>query len=248
MRGSRLQPGDEDLEAIPFEKIAGLPLIVEEKIDGANCGISFGDNDELLLQSRGHYLTGGPRERQFGLLKRWASMHARDLREVLAQRYVLYGEWMYAKHTVFYDRLPHYFLEFDVLDRERDIFLSTERRRDLLAGLAVESVPMLAEFPSRGFEPDAWIRPSLFKSERWTEALDAQIAASGSMRERVLAETDRSPLAEGLYLKWEEDGQVKGRYKYVRASFLTAILDSGSHWQDRPILPNLLRDDVDLFA
>src|SRR5205807_2014548 len=32
----------------------------------------------------------------------------------LTDRYILYGEWLYAKHTVFYTDLPHYFLEFDI--------------------------------------------------------------------------------------------------------------------------------------
>ena len=53
---------------------------------------------------------------------------------------------------------------------------------------------------------------------------------------------------EGLYLKVEEEGRVVGRYKYVRADFLTAVVDSGTHWLKRPIVPNLLRDGVDLFG
>ena len=57
LEGSRLQPGDEDLNQIPFSDIQGRHLAVEEKIDGANSGISFGENGELMLQSRGHYLT-----------------------------------------------------------------------------------------------------------------------------------------------------------------------------------------------
>ena len=28
---------------------------------------------------------------------------------------------------------------------------------------------------------------------------------------------------EGLYLKWEEDGIVKGRFKYVRSGFVQSI-------------------------
>lgn len=39
-----------------------------------------------------------------------------------------------------------------------------------------------------------------------------------------------------------------GRYKWIRASFLTAVVDSGSHWLARPIVPNRLADGVDLFA
>jgi hypothetical protein len=53
---------------------------------------------------------------------------------------------------------------------------------------------------------------------------------------------------EGLYLQVEDRGRVIGRYKFVRASFLTAILDAGTHWLDRPIVPNQLADGVDLFA
>lgn len=65
LEGSRLQPGDEDLSQIPFSDIKEKYLVIEEKIDGANSAISFSEEGELLLQSRGHYLTGGYRERHF---------------------------------------------------------------------------------------------------------------------------------------------------------------------------------------
>lgn len=39
----------------------------------------------------------------------------------------------------------------------------------------------------------------------------------------------------------EEDGEVTGRYKFIRAGFLQTVLDSGSHWIDRPLPPNRLR-------
>ena len=73
----------------------------------------------------------------------WAATISDRLRPVLGDRYVVYGEWLYAKHTIFYDRLPHYFLEFDVLDRRTHMFLDTPARRDLLAGLPIASVPVL---------------------------------------------------------------------------------------------------------
>lgn len=61
-------------------------------------------------------------------------------------------------------------------------------------------------------------------------------------------QTEQSSLAEGLYLKHERDGVVIGRYKYVRADFLQAITESGSHWAERPLLPNRLADGVDIFS
>jgi hypothetical protein len=81
--GSRLQPGDEDLEAVPFSAIKGRHVVVEEKVDGANCALSFDSGATLLLQSRGHYLTGGPRERHFTLFKQWAATFAEGLFDVL---------------------------------------------------------------------------------------------------------------------------------------------------------------------
>jgi hypothetical protein len=249
VEGSRLQPGDEDAGSVPFGQIAGRFLVAEEKVDGANAGLCFDREGRLWLQSRGHFLTGGVREKHFHLFKQWANAHAASFRPVLGSRYVLYGEWLYAKHTIFYDLLPHYFLEFDVLDTETGMFLSTECRRELLAGLPLVSVPVLCSGPARSLaELVMLIGQSQFKSGRWRERLAEVCAGRNLDPERAWAETDRSDLMEGLYLKVEEGGRVVERYKYIRASFLTAVSDSGGHWLKRPIVPNRLRDGMDLFG
>jgi hypothetical protein len=53
---------------------------------------------------------------------------------------------------------------------------------------------------------------------------------------------------EGLYVKWECDGAVAGRYKWVRPGFSTAVLDSGTHWLNRPIVVNQLADPAVMYA
>jgi len=131
----------------------------------------------------------------------------------------MYGEWLYARHTIRYDRLPHYFLEFDILDRESGLFLSTERRRELLSGSSVLSIPVLAV--GTVGEIESYIGLSRFSS---------------------------TELIEGLYLKREENGIVIDRCKFVCPGFLRAVVDSGSHWMERPIEPNGLAEGVDLFA
>lgn len=249
IEGSRLQPGDEDLDAVAFQQIANRNVVVEEKIDGANCGISFAADGKLRTQSRGHYLMGGPREKHFSLFKQWATTHQRGLWERLADRHILYGEWLYAKHTVFYDALPHYFLEFDVLDVEKGEFLSTPRRQELLAGLSIVSVPVL--FAGQLEEKQsltALLGESNFIRPGHLERLGEQAAGLGIDVERVFRETDRSKLMEGLYIKVEENGMVTERYKYVRADFLAAVFAAEGHWLNRPIVPNLLRDDVNIFG
>ncbi|HFE44600.1 MAG TPA: DNA ligase [Nannocystis exedens] len=247
--GSRLQHGDHNLAAIPFAAICGQKLVVEEKMDGANTALSFTQAGELLLQSRGHYLTGGPRERHFDLFKQWANTHADTLHAALGARFVMYGEWLYAKHTCFYDALPHYFMEFDIYDRQEREFMSTHRRRQLLAGLPVVSVAVLWQGIANHLrELTSRVGPSLFKTSIWREALLEAASAAGVGPEQVLAETDREDTMEGLYIKVEANGRVMQRLKWVRPSFLSAIQDSGSHWLARPIIANKLADGVDLWT
>lgn len=246
LEGSRLQPGDEDLSQVPFSSIRGKHLVVEEKIDGANTAISFREDGELLLQSRGHYLVGGYRERHYNLLKQWASIQKEALYAVLGSRYIMYGEWMYAKHTVWYDALPHYFMEFDIYDRERGIYLDTPSRKELTCRMPVASVPVLAE----GSFPDkkkllSYLGDSHYKTKEHWEHLRQAAEKEGLDPEWVLRETDPSPTMEGLYIKLEEKGQVADRVKFVRASFHQCVDASGSHWQDRPIIPNGLSRGID---
>ena len=247
--GSRLQPGDEDLTQLPFREIEAHHLVVEEKVDGSNAGISFGGDGSLLLQSRGHFLRGGPRERQFDLMKAWAGCHEAALRELLGTRYVMYGEWAFAKHTIFYDALPHYFLEFDMFDRDTGEFLSTGRRHAMLEGSPVRSVSVLREGRFRAeANLHALVGRSLHKSADWHEVLAGAARTAGQDMERVAKETDPSDEMEGLYIKLEDEARVLGRAKFVRHSFLTSVVQSETHWLDRPIIQNGLMSGVDIFA
>ncbi|MBO9466977.1 RNA ligase family protein [Tropicibacter sp. R15_0] len=248
LSGSCLQTGDTP-DHLPMAALSGVPLIVEEKLDGANAAVSFDPSGQLLLQSRGHYLTGGGRERHFALFKTWAATHQTRLFQVLGARYVMYGEWMYAKHTCFYDTLPHYFLEFDLFDREKRVFLSTNARRAVLAGLPVMPVPILHNGPlAKPADLQSLINTSLYKSPPWRAALMRAAEASHSRAELVAKQTEDSDLAEGLYVKQEEGDQVVARYKFVRDGFRQTITASDGHWQSRPILPNGLAPGVDILA
>ena len=250
IQGSKLQKGDHDLSQVPFSELERRHLVIEEKLDGANCGISFDDETgEMLLQSRGHFLTGGPRERHWTLFKQWAATHRDALFDILGTRYVMYAEWMYAKHTMFYDLLPHYVMEFDILDRESGDFLSTCRRRELLKGSPVRSVLILHEgtLRSKGQLIMLAEHQSYFQTGLWTQRLIEQAASAGVDDGLVLRETDGTCLMEGLYIKVEDDERVLSRYKRVRHSFLSSISDSETHWLDRPIIPNILAPGVELF-
>ncbi|MFY3952529.1 RNA ligase family protein [Achromobacter xylosoxidans] len=250
LEGSRLQEGDHGHDHVPYRELRGLRLVVEEKLDGANTGISFSPAGELLLQSRGHYLVGGGRERQFNFIKAWAQAHAGWLLQRLEDRYVMYGETMSKKHSVFYDALPHHFFEFDVLDRRTGAFLSTAARRELLAGGPVLSVPVLYDglAPARLADLKALLRPSLAKTARWRDAFEATVRREGLDLALAWRQCDKSDLSEGLYIKVEADGRTLGRYKWVRADFVQAILAADKHHSEQPYVPNQLAPGVDLYA
>jgi hypothetical protein len=250
VRGSKFQHGDDDLEAVPFSELEGKHLVIEEKVDGANCGVSFEDG-ELKLQSRGHFLRGGPREKQFELLKQWAATHEMALYDLLGERYVVFAEWMFACHTIWYDRLPHYFMEFDVYDKETGKFLSTPARSTLLchdkANVEIVPVRVLASGYVKGVnELREMIGPSAFISDKPLQTyLSSQLNdnSSGDDEDRILKQSKShylGPTMEGLYVKWEEDGEVKGRYKFVRGDFISHIAGQEEHWHDRPIIQNQL--------
>ena len=246
IQGSRLQQGDEDLRQRPFSDIAGKYVVLEEKIDGANSAVSFTDNGELRLQSRGHFLTGGYRERHYDLMKQWGAVHKDRLYDVLGSRYIMYGEWMYAKHTIYYDLLPHYFMEFDILDRETGKFLDTTLRRQLLSDVPVCSVPVLATGTFASIEDILkFLGNSNYISPRHIEHVQEDAERLGLDADRICRETDSSRTMEGIYIKVEENGEVVDRMKYVRASFLQTVEASQTHWLDRPIVPNRITKHMD---
>lgn len=249
IEGSRLQPGDEDLSQRAFSEIAGKHIVIEEKIDGANTAVSFDPDGRLLLQSRGHYLTGGYRERHYDLFKQWATVQRDALWRALGSRYVMYGEWLYAKHSIYYDALPHYFMEFDILDRAADRFLDTPSRRAVTGGLPVCSAAVLAEGKfDRMADVLSYLGQSRYITDDHIGHLRAAAARAGLDADRICRETDHRPLMEGLYIKVEAGGAVVDRMKYVRNTFLQVVEESRTHWLERPIVPNgLCRPVEELF-
>ena len=242
LKGSRLFEGEVDKDQVDFKRILGKNIVIEEKLDGANTAISFDANGAMRLQNRNHYLDGGGREKPFNLLKQWASENSGLFYNVLGNRYVMYGEWMYAKHTVFYDSLPDYFMEFDIYDRERQVFLDTPSRRRLTETIGIiSSVPVLGSGSFKKKEEIlSLIGHSSYITDEHIEALRSLAVKRGQDADKICRETELSANMEGLYIKLEEEGEVKERFKYIRPDFLQVILSSESHWLARELIPNQL--------
>jgi atypical dual specificity phosphatase len=120
---------------------SGNSLIVEEKIDGANMGIFITPDGQIITQNRSHFVTSSYHP-QFALLTKWIAQRTDDLWAILEPgRHVLFGEWMYATHSIQYNRLPGWFVAYDLFDRIEGAFYSRDR---LAAVLALTSIPHIA--------------------------------------------------------------------------------------------------------
>src|SRR5262249_45458852 len=95
--GSRGTDNDKQLgEAESLRFLANPSLIVEEKLDGTNVGIHFTPGGKMALQCRGHLISEGMHP-QYDLFKQWAAVKRPVLEEMLEDRFILFGEWVYAR-------------------------------------------------------------------------------------------------------------------------------------------------------
>ena len=120
-------------------------LIIEEKVDGANIGISIKKDLSIAIQNRSHYVFSNT-HRQFNALDTWIEKHRQTFYSILEpERHILFGEWLYAKHSIHYKNLSDYFMAFDVYDQKSHLFLSVEERDNFLKNTGIPHVPKIAD-------------------------------------------------------------------------------------------------------
>lgn len=186
-------------------------VLIEEKLDGANLGISLDNQNELRAQNRGQYLPQ-PFSGQFSRLNSWLGQHGEILKQTLTPELILFGEWCAARHSLDYNQLPDWFLLFDVYDRKAGKFWSVERRNALAQTLNFTTVPLL--------------KRTRITRDQLVELLDdAQSCYRNGKVEGIVIRSD-SPL-------WCEN-----RAKLVNREFVQAIED---HWRSRAIEWNLVK-------
>lgn len=198
--------GDKVLSAEDATELLLHVLIVEEKVDGANIGISLGPSEELRVQNRGAYLSSDSAHPQFKPLPRWLQAHRRALTDALRPDLILFGEWCYARHSIHYTRLPDWFLAFDVYDRALRRFWSLHRRDVFAKSIGLATVPRLAQ--------------GKFDTRTIKELLGPSRFADGP--------------AEGIYVRWDRGGFLERRAKLVRPEFAQSIAEHWSRGPVRP--------------
>jgi hypothetical protein len=207
---SRPPKDDRVLGAADVEEFLSGDVVVEEKVDGANIGLSLDENGAIGVQNRGSWIGRGAHS-QFQPIWSWIAQRQPALANAVQNDRILFGEWCFAVHSVRYDRLPDWFLGFDIYDRTARRFWSTARRNTLLERAGISRAPTL--YSGRIALPDL---KRILKSEH--------------------SRVGTGPL-EGLYIRREGPEWLEARAKLVRPEFLTAI---DEHWSGRPLETNQL--------
>ncbi|KAL1916184.1 uncharacterized protein VTP21DRAFT_5801 [Calcarisporiella thermophila] len=147
-----------------------------------------------------------------------------DTEEVLfPDRYILFGEWLSATHSIMYDNLPDRFLAFDLYDRHSRRFVSHVRLEAALRDSGIMLVPVIYEGPMPRAEELKGI-----VARRKSEFIE------DNMSDGAVAKDVR---LEGIILRWEDGGWLKERAKIVREDFITG----DEHWSRRNIRWNGVR-------
>jgi len=167
------------------------PVTIEEKVDGANIGISFDSSGSLLVQNRGNSLERQVKG-QFSALWNWLSRHESNLLTALEDHLILFGEWCYARHSIHYTRLPDFFLAFDVFDKRNQKFMSCIRRDLIVHQVNLVSVPKIAA--------------GLYSLAEIPRLIGRSSLYEGPM--------------EGVYLRQEDESWLTRRAKVVRGEFV----------------------------
>lgn len=196
--------GGEELQLLLAEEVE-----IEEKMDGANVGI-IRHKDGFALQKRGS-LVGQSEHEQFQYFRAWANRMKYDNIMSLPVDHILYGELLYAVHSIYYDSLPDYFLVFDILNQKNGHWMCRREKEGFCLDFGFDIVPLVAE--------------GYFNLENLYKVMPKE-SAFGKM-------------AEGMVIKrYQEKKYLRG--KIVKPEFIKTMEES-DHWTKYNIRKNKLR-------
>ena len=190
------------------ESFLNNTIVLEEKVDGSNIGISLSESGELQIQNRGNYILPGSHP-QFNLIWDWAYSRISLFKQHITTNFIIFGEWCYAKHSIQYTSLPDWFIGFDVYDKKNQTFLNTDSRNQLLQRINIEIISTFG------------------KGNYSKKDLEKVLTNSKS--------TYYPGPIEGIYLRCEDSIKLLKRAKLVNKDFIQEI---DVHWSKKQLISN----------
>lgn len=191
-------------------------IVIEEKIDGASVGFSVVDKHPVI-RNREHFLNKGfvgrtPAKKQFASIHNYYYQHSKRF-EALSHLgpFSVYGEWMWMQHGIHYDRLPDWFIAYDIWNWQVCDWLAPDSSRRILEKCGFHVPRMIYRGAVEEFQQ---LEEFTQEQSEWS---DTQV--------------------EGIYLRVSANSEVvTHRFKMVREDFV-----AGALWQKDEVKKNSLK-------
>jgi len=194
---------DDDKVLSSASHFEGKEVVVTEKLDGENCTMHPDHIHARSIDSANHPS------------RNWVKMLHGTIRHDIPEGYRLCGENMFAKHSIFYDSLPSYFLLFSIWNDE-NVCLSWNDTIEWAKLLELEMVPVLY----RGIYDEEKIKTLYTKK-----------SVFGGIQEGYVIR---------LVNSFHYDDFKFSAGKFVRKNHV----QTDEHWLKKPVEPNGLKKDT----
>ena len=182
--GSKASKKDPKFDVFETSNFLSERLIYQEKIDGFPIAVSFDKDGGLIIK----HLGKTPPSVIGTAVKKWANAKEAMLLNYLGDDFVLHGEWMKERQTVFYDNLPSPFVAVDIFDKENEVYLCMERLDQFCSLAQVVPAPTIIAGVFNIEDVARWAsRPSKFGQEQ----------------------------VEGVYVRMDDEFRTISRAQYV---------------------------------
>ena len=174
---------------------------ITEKIDGANTGMCLHEGNPVI-RNRNHILNKAFNRRKTAAKMQFASIFGyfyenldkfEKLNNLLGFEAAVYGEWMYAVHGIYYNKLPSLWIPYDIYDWEKSRFIPSPNNLLIECGFYVPPILHVGKIESWVQLEELCNQKSLFSDNE---------------------------IREGIYVKLSDKSQITQRFKMVRSGFI----------------------------
>lgn len=183
-------------------------ITIEEKIDGGVVGLAYDGNTHLAI-GKHTMIPDTTNSKGFYELNNWIYSNYEKIQKIPIG-WIVYGEWMRASHNILYNKLPDYFISFDVWNGHK--YLDITNRSIFLYEIGFEEISIIHSGTNLGIEDILFICEGKF----------------GVSNKSRFSSTETF---EGLVIK--NDNGLVG--KYVRKEFMSSTEE---HWLKSPLIEN----------
>jgi hypothetical protein len=193
--------GSDDVHLSDLSALAAGEVVLTEKMDGENTTIGSGYTHARSVDSRAHES------------RTWVRALAGRLRHEIPSGMRVCGENLYARHSIGYERLPAYFLVFNIW--QDDLCLDWDTTQAWADRLGLHCVPVLyrGEFPG----PEGLLR--IWSAVREPEQSEGFVVRT--------AHSFTQPQFGTHLAKWVRPSHVQ----------------TNQHWMSAPVIPNQVADE-----